>query len=133
MKWGNCWTIPIFICYLVAAFFLLGLVGMCSCIKVFYEKKGWPDEKKALNCWSFAMAKWLEHGPKKTYLIIKMSEHVKMITHVFFCKSIAGLQVEELKPLNKPKPGWRRFFHAFWHKSRVRKGIGEEPKKKGLG
>jgi hypothetical protein len=48
------------------------------------------------------------------------------VPHGFFAKSIEGLAVEEFIPINKPRPGWRRLFHAFWHKGRVRDGIGEE-------
>jgi hypothetical protein len=93
-----------------------------------YERAGWPEEKDAINCWSFAISKWLSAGPKIHYLVVRMSRHT-LVPHVFFAKYIDGLNVEELKPL-KPQRGFRGLVDSFYFKGRVRKGKGEERKGK---
>jgi hypothetical protein len=91
-----------------------------------YRIKGWPDELRSWNCWTFAFAKWLKKGPRNNYLIVRLSRHT-WVSHVFFAESIDGLMVEELKPID-PKKGWRGLMRVFRHKSRIRKGFGEENK-----
>lgn len=110
-------------CYAVAAFFLIGLVGIGLCMKAIYAKKGWPDENSALNCWAFAFPKWLRN-PKHSYLVVRLSKYT-LIPHVFFAESIEDLEVEEYKPI-RPKLGMRAFVNKLWFKGKIRKGFGEE-------
>jgi hypothetical protein len=117
----------IFLCYVLATICLAILTCIGYALTWLYKRAGWPDGLTAWNCWAFVIAKWLEAGPSKTYLIVRKSLHTA-VPHIFFAESIEGLQVSELKPL-RPKHGWNGLWRVFYHKSRVREGEGEEKKK----
>ena len=114
----------IFLCYFIATLCLGVLVLIGYALTWLYKRVGWPDGLTAWNCWAFAFAKWLEQGPRETYLIVNLSPHGP-IPHVRFAKSINGLEVSELKPL-KPRKGFRAIIDSIKFKGRVRKGKGEE-------
>jgi hypothetical protein len=116
----------IFLCYIVATVCLAILTCIGYALTWLYKRAGWPDDLKAWNCWSFVIAKWLEAGPRKVYLVVRLSPHGP-IPHVMYAKSISGLFVAELKPL-RPKRGWRAIFDSVKFKGRVREGEGEEKK-----
>jgi hypothetical protein len=112
------------LCYVLATLCIGVLVAIGYALTGLYRRAGWPDGSDAINCWSFAVARWLEAGTADHYLITRRSRHA-MVPHVFFADSIEGIEVEELKPL-KPQRGWKGFFNSFNFKGRIRKGKGEE-------
>jgi hypothetical protein len=78
------------------------------------------------NCWVYALPKWLRH-PWTTYLVIRFVRKPNLpIPHVFFAKSIAGLEVEEFQPIERKPVWWKAIFHKLWYRGRIRKGWGEE-------
>ena len=116
----------IFLCYVVATVCLAILTCIGYALTWLYKHAGWPDGLTAWNCWAFVIAKWLEAGPRKTYITINVSPHGP-IPHVRFAKSIDGLQVSEFIPI-KPKRGWKAILDSVKFKGRVREGEGEEKK-----
>lgn len=115
----------ILLCYIVATMGLVMMTLSAFALKWLYGRAGWPSGLRAWNCWAFAIAKWLEQGTWKTYLVINTHGP---IPHVRFAKSINGLWIAELKPIN-PKKGWRAVFDSVKFEGRVREGEGEEKKK----
>jgi hypothetical protein len=110
--------------YIFAAFGL-GMMVIAGRVLIWhYERAGWPSGLNAINCWAFVFAKWLESGPKKNWILVKMSEHT-VVPHAAFAASIEGLAIVELKPI-APRKGFAGFIRCFWHESDIRSGIGEE-------
>ena len=116
----------IFLCYVLATLCLAVLMLIGYALTFLYRIVGQPVENNAINCFAYVIPKWLFAGTGKSYIIIRMSKHT-VVPHIFFAKSIRGVHMEEFRPL-EPRPGWRGFFHSFWHKGRIRKGEGEERK-----
>lgn len=123
MKWV--WTVPVFLCYAVATIALALLVLVGVALTGLYRRKGWPAEQDAGNCWAFAIPKWLQAGTFENSLRIRSSEHVKWIPHVQFMPGPLTQYIEESMPV-RPGRGWRGVLKSFWHKAKIRKGIGEE-------
>lgn len=115
----------VLLCYVVGALCLavLALVGVA--LTWLYRRKGWPDEREAVNCFAFAIPKWLRAGTFRSYLLIRSSEYLKILPHVQFVSGPLTQYIEEFQPVS-PRTGWRGLLAAFWHKGRVRKGEGEE-------
>lgn len=110
------------LCYFVGTICLVILALVGTALTQLYRYKGWPDEREAINCFAFAIPKWLRAG---SYLIIRTSDYVKFIPHVQFASGPLTQYIEEFKPAS-PHTGWRGLLAAFWHKGRIRKGEGEE-------
>jgi hypothetical protein len=115
----------IFGAYFLAALAIGHLTLSAIVLRRLYEFGGWPDETKAINCWAFAVPKWLRAGPADSYVSVRISKHTDLVPHIFFVPSLADVLVEEAPP-RVPLKGWRGFTQSFWHKTRVRKGRGEE-------
>lgn len=122
MKWAV--SVPVFLCYLIATFCLGVLVLIAISLTWLYEKKGWPDEESAGNCWAFAIPKWLKAGTFDTAIRIRKSEHA-IVPHVQFMPKPLADYIEECNPVS-PRRGAMGFFTSFWHKGKIRRGIGEE-------
>jgi hypothetical protein len=116
--------VPIFLCYLIATFCLGVLVLVALSLTFLYKKKGWPEEKDAINCWAFAIPKWLKSGTFENYIIVRKSEH-SVVPHVQFCRGPLIQFIEECNPL-VPRKGFLGFLSSFWHKGKIRKDWGEE-------
>lgn len=121
MKWAV--SVPVFLCYLIATFCLVGMVLMGLSLRWLYEKNGYPVQGEMGNCWAFAYPKWVKN-PRKTYLAIRLNAFA-IVPHVFFAESIKNLKVEEFKPIG-PIKGWKAIIDSFWFKGKIRKGLGEE-------
>lgn len=80
---------------------------------------------KSGNCWIFAVRRWIKR-PRTTYLVIRISKH-GIWPHMFFAKSIEGIDVEEFVP-RRPRRGIVGFFHAIFYSGRVRTQSGEYDK-----
>lgn len=114
--------VVLFLLYVVAALLLLWLMGVGWIMQRLYAEH---DIKyyEVGNCWSYVVPRWLI-DPRHTYLIIRLSRSVS-VPHVFFAKSIDGLNVEEFYPLNRLF-GWKAWIDAIWYLGKVRKGVGEK-------
>jgi hypothetical protein len=87
------------------------------------------------NCLFYAVWRWLQEGPRDSYLIIRVSRVKWTIPHVMFAQSIEGLPIEEFRPHEDPPSG--RLGRLRWllrvgfgvvFAGYVRKGAGEPPR-----
>lgn len=118
-------AVLVLLCYVVGTLCLTVLAIVGVALTWLYQRKGWPDEKTAVNCWAFAIPKWLHAGTFRSHLLIRSSEYAKIVPHVQFAPGPLTQYIEEFQPTS-PRTGWRGVLAAFWHKGRIRKGEGEE-------
>jgi hypothetical protein len=116
----------ILLCYIVATLCLACLMVIGYVLTWCYRRIGWPRADEAINCFAYAIPKWLRVGTTESYLVVRMVPGV-LVPRVYFAYSIEKLAVEHFMPF-LPRPGWRGFIHAMKFKGRVRKGMGEHRK-----